>query len=475
MPPALLATFTDKLLQNDDMLEQLQKTVNSTTATATQPRDVRELRQCIAQTDGKETTVDSAMTVVLQDWFVSVGTMLVESMDASAPVTDKLALLDQIVANLTRAHLHGRSLPFYTKILDMSGQEFGPKSIEVAAAHTRLGETYGVLHVLEKALEHHTRALEITQEAAGDTHPTTIKGLCHVGAVYAAQGRPDTAMKHYAAAVDIVEAMATPETRAGAPHDATDVELLVAAFAYNGLATAQRRVNDVNNAILTHNKALVACMKAIGSGEHHATASTYLGLGLAHIEVVDSEEDLKKATEFLNIALRTRLKAYGDTHPEIADVYDALGRAFRKLNNYDRALDVLHTALSIRRGTAAATNLAIACTYNELGRVHSAQGHFDKARHAHEQALAVQVKILSAEHPDVTETWMDLGSIALVRHGTHVHWKTVIIASVGLGNVCVGCCNQVIFFGPTQVGLACTYDCRVVLRGTMLHVDSSEF
>jgi serine/threonine protein kinase/Flp pilus assembly protein TadD len=94
-----------------------------------------------------------------------------------------------------------------------------------------------------------------------------------------------------------------------------------------------------------------------------------------------------------------------------AQMLDVVGRVYRELGAYDRALPVLEQALALRRAAFGERHPATAESLHHLGEALYAQGRYDAAEPLYRRALAVQRALLGEPHPDLARTLASLGHL----------------------------------------------------------------
>jgi tetratricopeptide (TPR) repeat protein len=80
------------------------------------------------------------------------------------------------------------------------------------------------------------------------------------------------------------------------------------------------------------------------------------------------KQDFETAIKIINKALKIRLKAYGETHPRVADLYFNLGSVYLALGDVETAKKYFDKAMRIRVQLFGADHFAVGLCHMNLGR-----------------------------------------------------------------------------------------------------------
>lgn len=119
--------------------------------------------------------------------------------------------------------------------------------------------------------------------------------------------------------------------------------------------------------------------------------------------------ETSKAFDCAQKALTLYQKMAGEQHPNVADGYRSLGRAYRMLGNIKSALLSHEKALAIYIACYGSLHSKVAICYNELGLSHHMFGDDKLALINHEKALEIQLKVNDAEDFNMILTYNHLG------------------------------------------------------------------
>ena len=98
--------------------------------------------------------------------------------------------------------------------------------------------------------------------------------------------------------------------------------------------------------------------------------------------------------------------------PELqADMLTMMGRTYRRLGVYDKALLLLERALASGQTAFGAEHVRVAQTLHDLGVVQAETGDYVAAAHSLEQALGMRRRLAGPAHPDVAVTLAELGRV----------------------------------------------------------------
>ena len=174
-------------------------------------------------------------------------------------------------------------------------------------------------------------------------------------------------------------------------------------IADNKLAQSSYELGLVKELKLEYKNALFYFEKAC---EYNPENGVYLNqLGLIFITL----GKYKKAVEYLEKALNSGLKTYGDEHPDVARDWNNLGSVWRFLGKYKKAIEYYEKALNSDLKTYGPEHPAVAKVWNNLGLTWQSLGKYKKAVEYLEKALNSDLKTYGPEHPAVARDWNNFG------------------------------------------------------------------
>jgi tetratricopeptide (TPR) repeat protein len=101
-----------------------------------------------------------------------------------------------------------------------------------------------------------------------------------------------------------------------------------------------------------------------------------------------------------------------DGQPELqAEMLTVMGRTYRRLGVFDKALPLLQKALAIGRPVFGQDSADLAQSLNDLGVMLSERGDYAEAARSLEEALRMRRKVLGSAHADVAITLVELGRV----------------------------------------------------------------
>jgi serine/threonine protein kinase/Tfp pilus assembly protein PilF len=107
-----------------------------------------------------------------------------------------------------------------------------------------------------------------------------------------------------------------------------------------------------------------------------------------------------------------RVQAELANEPELqADMLTMMGRTYRRLGAYDRALPLLERALASGKLAFGEEHVRVAQTLHDLGVAQGDRGDYAAAARSLEQALGMHRRLQGPAHPDVAVTLAELGRV----------------------------------------------------------------
>ena len=101
---------------------------------------------------------------------------------------------------------------------------------------------------------------------------------------------------------------------------------------------------------------------------------------------------------------------------EDSDLINLLGTCYKKLGNYENALEFYQKSMSIRLKILSDENLNIAKSYNNIGMIWSIIGNYDIASDYINKSLTILLKSLTIDHPLIADNYINFG-LNLYRKG----------------------------------------------------------
>jgi CHAT domain-containing protein/Tfp pilus assembly protein PilF len=114
-------------------------------------------------------------------------------------------------------------------------------------------------------------------------------------------------------------------------------------------------------------------------------------------------------------ALALREALLGNSHPQVANCLDLLGRLHRLQGSAERAGILLQRALAIRESALGREHSTVVTSLNRLARLYQEQGLYSRAEPLFERALALREKAHGKHHPTVATSLNSLASLYLAQ------------------------------------------------------------
>ena len=141
-------------------------------------------------------------------------------------------------------------------------------------------------------------------------------------------------------------------------------------------------------------------------------ARVQLALGLAFRKLADFDRAMALAEE----ALATRQSVLGENHLDVAEAMITLSMICNRKSDHDAALEWAEKALAIRESQLPQGDVLIAATYTDLGTASYYGRDFDSAKRHFRKALASQETQPNVDELTLAETKSSLG-LALTKSG----------------------------------------------------------
>ncbi len=222
-----------------------------------------------------------------------------------------------------------------------------------------IGESYFAQGKKDSALKHWNEALDIAVKAENQQNQTDA--LLNLGTVYQAKGQWEKAIEFHVRALKGFE-------RIGDEHGMAQT--------FNNLGVAYWEMGDWERAIDFYSRGLE---RFVSVGDQHGTAAIFGNLGL----IYDLEGEREKAIEFHNRALRI-FEEFGD-EPGAARVLNDLGVVYHHREEWDKAIEYYGRSVKIRRKIHHENEMAQ--TLGNLAMVYNLKGEWDKAIESCDRAL----------------------------------------------------------------------------------------
>jgi len=256
---------------------------------------------------------------------------------------------------------------------------------------SNLGRAYGSLGNYEKKLDREQRALDITKENFGESHPNVARYLSDMGSTYGKLREYEKMRNAFEEALKIKEAyygVNTPQTLG----------------TLSRLAKAFEKLRAIRKQRVLTERILKIEQKLYGQG-HANVARTLSSLGLIYEQL----GEYKKAIEYSKNALSIQERKYGKTHPEfLAPALSTLGRAWGKLEDFEKSRNYLERALIIQEQMYGRDHAVLAPLLTNLGLAYGKLNQFDNQRILSERALEIKEREYGRDCIDNVNTLSNL-------------------------------------------------------------------
>ncbi len=298
------------------------------------------------------------------------------------------------IANVYYAQgAYEKALEYYGKALVISEQGLGLSHPITTATYNNIANVFRAQGGYDKALEYYGKAIAIHERVYGSNYVGTAVLYNNMAFVYYNQGAYEKALKYYEKALAIYEKV--PET-----------DPIIAAKTYNNMGMVYSDQGDYERALEYYRKAFSIRERVLGT-DHPDMAETYNNIGMVYNEQGDYENGL----EYYRRALAIRERVQGMDHPDTALMYNNIAVLYRKQGNYGKALEYYGKALAIRERALGTGHPDTAQTYNNMACVYYAQGNYEKALEYNGKALAIRERVLGPGHPYTATTYNNMAEV----------------------------------------------------------------
>jgi len=121
--------------------------------------------------------------------------------------------------------------------------------------------------------------------------------------------------------------------------------------------------------------------------------------------------DFDKALELYNKEFDIRKKIQAEENADIATLYNDIGYVYGSQGDYSKALEYYQKALKIREKILGNEHPGVAMLYNNIGAVYDSLGDYSQALEYYQKALKIFEKIYRNEHPNIATTYNNIGGV----------------------------------------------------------------
>jgi tetratricopeptide (TPR) repeat protein len=292
-----------------------------------------------------------------------------------------------LLLNRTGQYLNDRGRyreaePLYQRALSISEQVQGASHPDTASSLNNLAGLYWNQGRYAEAEPLLRRALAINEQKLGANHPDTANSLNSLAELYDSQGK-------YAEAEPLLRrALAINEQELGATHPNTALSL-------NNLAGLYYAQGKYVEAEPLYQRALAIQEQELGAS-HPTTALSLNNLAALYY----AQGKYGEAEPLYQRALTIYEQELGPTHPDTALSLNNLAALYRVQGKYTEAEPLFQRALAICEQELGATHPNTASSLNNLALLQHAQGKYAETEPLFQRALAICQQTLGSEHPN---------------------------------------------------------------------------
>jgi|GEM_PF-1892013 len=121
--------------------------------------------------------------------------------------------------------------------------------------------------------------------------------------------------------------------------------------------------------------------------------------------------DYDRALEYHLKDLAITEKVLGMEHPNTATSYNNIGSVYEDMGDYDRALEYYEKAVKTLEKVLGTEHPDTATSYNNIGLLYTRMGDYNRALEYHEKAVKIREKVLGTEHPDTAVSYNNIGGV----------------------------------------------------------------
>ena len=165
-----------------------------------------------------------------------------------------------------------------------------------------------------------------------------------------------------------------------------------------------------SQALENYEKSLKILLEIFGES-HSNVATIYNNIGTVYFY----QGDYARALENYELSLEITMEIFGENHSDVATIYNNIGLVYSNLGDYVKALENNEKALKIELEIFGERHPSVATSYNNIGTVYSNQGDYARALEYHEKSLKIKLEIFGENHTDVATSYNNLGIVYATR------------------------------------------------------------
>ncbi len=309
-------------------------------------------------------------------------------------------LTEDLLASASPEQTRGREVSV-REMLDAASRQiqdqFANSPATEASVRSTLGQTYMTLGRPDLAIEHVTKALELTRKERGEDNPDTLTALNRLAGVYRATGKLSEAEPIYAQIL-------AKRTKILGPEDRDTLT------AMHNLAGIYRELGRFADALPLYQNALEICRRVL-TPDDRQRLNAMEGLAGMYKDMGRYADAAPLYVEVLQIH-REKL---GEDHPQTMRTTNNLAVVLRQLGRRDESLNLYVSALTAQRKVLGADHPDTLATMTNLGRLYLEMNRLDDAVAVGSEALARSRKVLGDGHPKTLITMDGLAAVLVAK------------------------------------------------------------
>lgn len=306
------------------------------------------------------------------------------------------AILNKVAVELHQRGEYSQAVIFAERALVLTRQLLGDSHPHVTISLNLLAFCYQSLGRYAEAEPLYLQALAMRRHLLGEADLAVAKILNNLGGVYQSQGRYSEAEPL------LVRALAIRRKLLGEAHP--DV-----AQSLNNLAGLYDTRGRYAEAEPLYVEALAMRRQLLGEA-HPDVAQSLSNLAKLYLSLGRYAEYAEAEPLYMQ-ALQIRCQSLGEAHPDVAQSFHNLAFFYQSVGRYSKAKPLLVRALALRRQLLGEVHPDVAQSLSNLAFLYDAQGRYSQAECLFVQALAMIRQLLGEVHPDVAQSLNNLAGV----------------------------------------------------------------
>ncbi|MCA9655156.1 MAG: serine/threonine protein kinase, partial [Myxococcales bacterium] len=260
-----------------------------------------------------------------------------------------------------------RALEHHQRALALRERD-GADELDLADSYLNIGIVQLEQGAVEEASGSFRRSAQLVERMLGPRHPTLAASLTNLGIALRRQGQPELALEQLRRAASIWE-------------DAVGPDHLDTALVLNNIGLVLTELGRLDEALDHHRRAEAVFVRMLGP-RHPNVAASLDNIGLIHTLRGEYEQAIashQRALEIREEAFGPRHYAVGQLLLDLATALSAAGREQEARSSLQRACSILEEALGPEHSSLAQCLGALAEVELALGDAASARGHAERA------------------------------------------------------------------------------------------------